>query len=67
MADDTKQFNATSYFAYIKDEKKLMGIRCRNCSHLSSTPRPMCPSCHSKVRLGLDLFGFIDPYTDQQE
>lgn len=48
MADDTKEFNATSYFAYIKDEKKLMGIRCRSCSHLSSTPRPMCPSCHSK-------------------
>ena len=48
MADDTKEFNATSYFAYIKDENKLMGIRCRSCSHLSSTPRPMCPSCHSK-------------------
>ena len=48
MADDTKEFNATSYFAYIQDEKKLMGIRCRSCSHLSSTPRPMCPSCHSK-------------------
>ena len=48
MADGDKEFNAASYFAYLQDEKKLMGVRCRNCGHLSSTPRPMCPSCHSK-------------------
>ncbi len=48
MADETKDFNATSYFAYLQDQKKLMGVSCRSCGHLSSTPRPMCPSCHSK-------------------
>ena len=48
MADETKEFNATSYFAFLQDDKKLMGVRCRSCGHLSSTPRPMCSSCHSK-------------------
>ena len=48
MADGTKEFNATSYFAYLQDDKKLMGVRCRGCGHLSSTPRPMCSTCHSK-------------------
>ena len=48
MTDEIKDFNADSYFAYLQNDKKLMGVRCRNCGRLSSTPRPMCPSCHSK-------------------
>ena len=50
MAQESKEsrdFNATSFFTFLQ-EKKLMGMRCRSCGHLSSTPRPMCPSCHSK-------------------
>lgn len=46
--EESKDFNAASYFAYLQDEKKLMGIQCRSCGHLSATPRPMCPSCHSQ-------------------
>ena len=47
MADETKDFNATSYFAFLQNEKQLMGIRCRSCGKLSATPRPICPFCHS--------------------
>ena len=46
MADDAREFNAASFYAYLK-EKRLMGLRCRACQHLSATPRPLCPSCRS--------------------
>ena len=26
-----------------------MGIRCRDCNHLSAVPRPLCPACHSRA------------------
>ena len=46
MADDAREFNSASFYAYLK-EKRLMGLRCRACQHLSATPRPLCPSCRS--------------------
>lgn len=47
MADDSREFNAASFYQYLK-EGKLMGIHCRACSTLSAEARPLCPSCHSK-------------------
>ncbi len=52
MANDTaatnRDFNAASYFAYIVEEKRFMGVRCRSCGQLSAVPRPMCASCRSQ-------------------
>ena len=48
MADNTGEFNAVSYFAYLKEDKKLMGVRCRSSGKLSAVPRPVCAFCHSK-------------------
>ena len=48
MADNNGEFNAVSYYAYLKEDKKLMGVKCRSCGKLSAVPRPMCSSCHSK-------------------
>ena len=48
MADDSREFTAASYYRYLKEEKRLMGVRCRACGKLSAEPRPMCMSCHSK-------------------
>ena len=46
MADDAREFNAASFYTYLK-VKRVMGLRCRACQHLSATPRPLCPSCRS--------------------
>ena len=48
MASDTKDFNAASYYTYMVEEKRLMGVRCRSCGRLSAVPRPICASCHTK-------------------
>ena len=48
MADSNRGFNAASYYTYLKDDKKLMGVRCRSCGKLSAVPRPVCASCRSK-------------------
>jgi uncharacterized OB-fold protein len=48
MPSDTKGFNAASYHAYLIEEKRLMGVRCRSCGHLSAVPRPICAGCHAK-------------------
>ena len=48
MADNFGEFNAAAHFALLKDDKKLMGVRCRSCGTLSAAPRPICVSCHSK-------------------
>ena len=52
MASDTqernREFNAASYFAFILDEKRLMGVRCRSCGQLSAVPRPLCAACRGK-------------------
>ena len=48
MAAETKSFNAASFNAYLTEEKRLMGVRCRGCGTLSPEPRPICHSCHSR-------------------
>ncbi len=47
MATNAQKFTAASYLAFLKDENKLMGVRCRGCGKLSAVPRPVCPSCRS--------------------
>lgn len=46
MADDDKSFTADSFYAYLRDEKRMMGVRCKSCGKLSVEPRPMCHYCH---------------------
>ena len=46
MAEDSREYNAAAFYAYLK-EGKLMGVRCRACGNLSPEPRPMCHACHS--------------------
>ena len=48
MADERKDFNAASYYAYLVEEKRMMGVRCRSCGELSAVPRPICAKCHGK-------------------
>ena len=48
MAEKARRFTADSFYQYLKEEKKLMGVRCRACGTLSPEPRPMCHSCHSR-------------------
>ena len=48
MADEHKEFNAASYYAYLVEEKRLMGVRCRSCGELSAVPRPICARCHGR-------------------
>ena len=40
------EFNSTAFYNKLKDEKKLVGVRCQDCGHLSPEARPMCPECH---------------------
>jgi uncharacterized OB-fold protein len=47
MPDEAREFNAASFYAYLK-EGQLMGVRCRTCGQLTSTPRPLCLFCHSR-------------------
>ena len=47
MADEPMEFTAASLYAYLKEEKGLMGVRCRSCGELFAEARPMCPVCHS--------------------
>ncbi len=47
MTSAAREFNATSYYAYLK-EGSLMGIRCQACGQLFAEARPMCPTCHSR-------------------
>ena len=46
MAEAVKEFTGASFNAFLTEEKRLMGVRCRSCGHLSAEPRPMCSSCH---------------------
>ena len=48
MAEDNRAFTATSFNAYLTQEKKLVGVRCRACDTLSPQPRPMCHACHGR-------------------
>ena len=47
MTTETRDFNAASFFAYLK-EGQFMGVRCRACGKLSAEARPMCQACHSR-------------------
>ena len=40
------EFNATAFYNNLKNEQKLVGVKCKACGHLSPEPRPMCPECH---------------------
>ena len=40
------EFNASAFYKKLKEDGKLVGVRCRSCGHLSPEPRPMCPECH---------------------
>ena len=52
MAVEVKGFTNASFNAFLTGEndgeRRLMGVKCRSCGHLSAEPRPMCPSCHGK-------------------
>ena len=48
MAEESREFNAASFYEYLK-EGRLMGVRCRDCGHLSALPRPLCAACHSRA------------------
>ncbi len=52
MAVEAKGFTNASFNAFLTGdndgERRLMGVKCRSCGHLSAQPRPMCPSCHGK-------------------
>ena len=43
-----RSFNGASFNAFLAEEGRLMGVRCRSCGYLSAEARPMCRSCHSK-------------------
>ena len=47
MAEESREFNAASFYAYLK-EGRFMGVRCRDCGKLFAEARPMCPSCHRR-------------------
>ena len=40
------EFTSTAFYNKLKEEKKLIGVKCQDCGHLSPEPRPMCPECH---------------------
>ena len=48
MAEEDRAFTAASFNAYLTQEKKLVGVRCRACGTLSPEPRPMCHACHGR-------------------
>lgn len=48
MVEKPREFTAAAFNAYLAEEKKLMGVRCRTCGTLSPEPRPMCHACHSR-------------------
>ncbi|MCX5919589.1 MAG: Zn-ribbon domain-containing OB-fold protein [Deltaproteobacteria bacterium] len=64
------------FFKKLKDEKKIMGIRCPKCDRVFVPPRPVCGYCFVKSTDWVDLgdegtlwgytvvqFPFLDPLT----
>ena len=49
MTENTREFTADSFYAYLREESKLMGVRCRACGDLSVEPRPICHACHRET------------------
>jgi len=67
---------ASYFFKKLKDEKKIMGIRCPKCDRVFVPPRPACGYCFVKNTDWVDLgdegtlwgytivqFPFLDPLT----
>ena len=48
MDEEQRAFTAASFNAYLANDKRLMGVRCRACGAISPEPRPMCHSCHGR-------------------
>ena len=40
------EFNSTAFYNKLKEERQLVGVKCKACGYLSPEPRPMCPECH---------------------
>jgi uncharacterized OB-fold protein len=40
-----RAFNGSSFNAYLAEEQRLMGVRCRSCGWLSAEARPRCTVC----------------------
>ena len=40
------EFTSTAFYDNLKKKKKLVGVQCQECGHLSPEARPMCPECH---------------------
>jgi uncharacterized OB-fold protein len=55
--DENTNFTAASFNAYLVEDKKLVGVRCRSCGVLSPEPRPMCRSCHGRDMEWLEFSG----------
>lgn len=43
-----RPFTGDSFYAYLKEEGKLMGVRCKSCGLLSVEPRSICRGCKSR-------------------
>ena len=48
MLSDSKEFTAHSFYRYLTEDKRLMGVRCRGCGELTIEPRPTCAKCHGR-------------------
>jgi len=49
------EFTSTAFYTKLKEEKKLVGVKCQDCGHLSPEARPMCPECH---RFNMEWYQF---------
>lgn len=48
------QYGASRYFAElmraVRDERRLLGLRCPRCRRVYLPPRPVCGNCHAELR-----------------
>ncbi len=47
----------TKFLKTIRDEKKIMGIKCPSCSKVYVPPRTHCPTCFDRMSEWVDLSG----------
>jgi uncharacterized OB-fold protein len=47
----------TTFLKAIRDEKKIMGIKCPSCGKVYVPPRSHCPTCFSRMSEWVDLSG----------
>ncbi|TAK29602.1 MAG: Zn-ribbon domain-containing OB-fold protein [Chloroflexota bacterium] len=83
-ADAELQYNwavgryGSRFFAALRDEKKILGIRCPKCGRVYCPPRQVCGPCFTKMDEWVELsdegtldafsivnYGFIDPNTGE--